>query len=304
MPPISRRTFFASCAAAALARSAEPPLRIIDTHTHFYDPSRPQGVPWPKAGDEILYRTVLPPEYRAMAEPHGIAGTVVVEASPWLEDNQWLLDLAEKEPFIVGIVGNLDPLDSEFAANLGRFAKNPLFRGIRVSGNTLIARGNDGGFLASMRRLADAGLSLDLNGGPFLPHVAKLARAVPDLRIVIDHVGGAGHPDKPPREWAIAEAAAAPNVFCKVSGMPEQTGFPKREAPAEPAFYRPILDAVWNAFGAERLLFGSNWPVADNGTAFAGVMGIVREYFAEKSADARTLFFRENSRRVYRWIDR
>lgn len=300
---IARRTFLGTCAGAALAAD-EAPLRIIDTHTHFYDPHRPQGVPWPKKGDELLYRTVLPPEYRNLAEPHGIAGTVVVEASPWLEDNQWLLDLAEREPFIVGTVGNLDPLDGQFATNLARFAKNPLFRGIRIPGKTVVEHGNEEGFLASMKRLADAGLSLDLNGGPYLPHLAKFAQAVPDLRIVIDHVGGVGNPERLSSDWTLTEASAAPNVFCKLSGMPEQAGFPKRQAPRQPGFYRPLIDVAWKAFGPERLLFGSNWPVSDNGTDFASVMGIVREYFAGKSAGERAKFFRENSRKVYRWIDR
>ena len=74
---------------------------IIDTHTHFYDPSRPQGVPWPGPENELLYRTVLPEHYRQIAEPEGVTGTVVVEASAWLDDNQWILDLAKDDPFNV-----------------------------------------------------------------------------------------------------------------------------------------------------------------------------------------------------------
>ena len=80
---------------------------LIDTHTHFYDPTRAQGVPWPPREDKLLYRTVLPKDYRALAVPQPVTGTVIVEASPWLEDNQWVLDLSEREPFIVGFVGNL-----------------------------------------------------------------------------------------------------------------------------------------------------------------------------------------------------
>ena len=87
---------------------------IIDTHTHFYDPSRPEGVPWPGPDNELLYRTVLPADYRQFAEPEGVTGTVVVEASGWLEDNQWILDLAEEDPFIVGLVGHIDPARPEF----------------------------------------------------------------------------------------------------------------------------------------------------------------------------------------------
>ena len=71
---------------------------IIDTHTHFYDPFRPQGVPWPEKDDEILYRRALPEDYKALAVPEGVTGTVMVECSPWVEDNQWVLDLAAADP--------------------------------------------------------------------------------------------------------------------------------------------------------------------------------------------------------------
>lgn len=67
---------------------------IIDTHTHFYDPSRPAGVPWPTEEGGPIYRTVLPEHHRSIAAPTGVVGTVVTAASAWLEDNQWLLDLA------------------------------------------------------------------------------------------------------------------------------------------------------------------------------------------------------------------
>ena len=66
-------------------------FQVIDTHTHFYDPSRTQGVPWPNKDDDFLYRTVLPNEYKAMTMPLGVRGTVVVEASKWFEDNLWIL---------------------------------------------------------------------------------------------------------------------------------------------------------------------------------------------------------------------
>ena len=109
---------------------------IIDTHTHFYDPTRPQGIPWPPRNNALLYRTVQPKHHRALAEPQGVTGTVVVEASFWLEDNQYVLDLAAQDPWIVGVVGNIASDRPEFGAELDRFATNPLFRGIRVRGPT------------------------------------------------------------------------------------------------------------------------------------------------------------------------
>src|SRR5205085_9380769 len=139
-------------------RSARGDARVpvIDTHTHFYDPARPQGVPWPAKDDPFLYRTVLPPEYEGLARPLGVTGTVVVEASPWVEDNQWVLDLAARDPFLVGVVGNLGPGEDDFAAHLTRFAKNRLFRGIRLRDRPWRGRLGDARFNCDLWRLAEA----------------------------------------------------------------------------------------------------------------------------------------------------
>jgi L-fuconolactonase len=104
---------------------------IIDTHIHLFDTARPEGVPWPEKTNSVLYKPALPARYRSIATPLGITGAVVVEAGPWLEDNQWLLDIAAKDPIILGVVGNLEPGKPEFAKQLERFHRNPLFRGIR-----------------------------------------------------------------------------------------------------------------------------------------------------------------------------
>ena len=128
---------------------------IIDTHTHFYDPSRPQGVPWPGPDGGQLYRTVLPEHYRALAEPEGVTGTVVVEASAWLDDNQWILDLAEIDPFIVGLVGHIDPSRDAFADELARYADHPRFCGIRCGSGYFNAAPNDE-FLRDMELLVAA----------------------------------------------------------------------------------------------------------------------------------------------------
>ena len=107
---------------------------IIDTHTHFYDPTRPQGVPWAREDNELLYRPVLPEHHRDLSEPEGVTGTVVVEASAWLEDNEWILNMAAEDPWIVGLVGHVDPNHAEFGSDIERLSANPLFLGIRVGG--------------------------------------------------------------------------------------------------------------------------------------------------------------------------
>ena len=293
---MSRRSFLA----AGIAAAAPPEAGIIDTHTHFYDPSRPQGVPWPPKSEPALYRTVLPEEFRRLTAPLGVTGTIAVEASPWVEDNQWLLDLARREPVIAGVTGNLDPLSPDFPRLLERFAADPLFKGIRLNQAKLAAAGG-----AALRRLAGAGLQLDVLGGPaMLGHVLRLSDAVPELRIVIDHL-----PFDPPREQpargeyqsALDEMRARKLVYAKVSGVLRRLD---GSVPADPERYRPALDELWDVFGPERLIYGSNWPVSERLAPYRDVLAVVRTYFEGKGKDAAGRYFRRNSIAAYRWKPR
>jgi L-fuconolactonase len=279
--------------------------RIIDTHTHFYDPTRPQGVPWPPRDDKLLYRRVLPADYKALSQPLPVSGTIVVEASPWLEDNQWILDLAVREPFIVGFVGNLAVGAEDFPTRLGRFASNPLFRGLRIGADRLRVGLSQPRFVDHIRRLASHDLALDLLGGPeMLPDSARLADAVPQLRIVIDHVASARIDGKTPEPaWrdGMKSAAAHPNVFCKISGLVEGTGRTDGTAPADVGFYRPVLDALWELFGEDRLVYGSNWPVSARFASCSVVQSIIIGYFKEKGQNFLEKIFLKNSQQCYRW---
>ena len=292
----------ASGCASAVARQHE----VIDCHTHFYDPTRPQGVPWPGKNDTQLYRRVLPADYRRLAAPLGVTGTVVVEASAWIEDNQWLLDLAADEPFIKGFVGHLNPGDTEFPQQIKRFARNPLFRGIRVSGgavNQLAATEK----LGPLRLLAENDLSLDANGGvDSLAFVATVARTIPALRIIINHVANVRiDGGTPPQDWidGMRDASAQPNVFCKVSGLVEGGG-QRHGAPRDEHFYRPVLDYVWQCFGEDRLVYGSNWPVSELFADFATVHGIVKSFFTAQGERAAHKYFSGNARRFYKYRSR
>lgn len=286
-----------------------PASRIVDTHTHFYDPSRGKGVPWPPKNTP-LYRTVLPADWKKVASPHGVTDTVVVEASQWLEDNQWILDLAAAEKSIAGFIGNLDPTDGGFPANLKRFAKNPLFRGIRWRGDLVRVDSGSPEVRRGAGELADAGLVLELNGKPsMLAHAAALAREFPDLRIMIDHVAGAGDATRLSDEWrhGLSAAGAWRNVYLKVSALTEQTSEAGRtwgKAPRDTAYYLPVLDHCWKSFGADRLVYGSNWPVCEKGGSYGDGFKIVSEYFTGKGRDAAEKYFWRNSREVYRWVDR
>lgn len=307
---MNRRELLASATGAITvalpSRAAEPALDIIDCHTHFYDPSKPGGVPWPGKGTS-LYRTVLPRHLRALKQYRKVTGTVIVEASPRVEDNDWLLSLAKDDPFIVGIVGNLNPDDDRFAAHAQRLAANPLFRGIRVSSHLLKGELTKNR-LANFNLLANLDLALDVNGGPDTPALLpEVARKIPSLRIVLNHIGNVEiSGNSSPAEWStgIRAAAAVPNVWCKVSALVEGAARKGGKAPLDTAFYRPYLDIVWNAFGDQRVIFGSDWPVCEAAADYETMQRIVMEYSAGRGDQATRQFCSLNAKKAYKWIER
>lgn len=286
----------------AAASPAPTGVPAIDTHTHFYDPTRPEGVPWPPKGDTLLHRPHLPPDFQRVTSGTPVVGTVVVEASEWVEDNQWILDLAARHPSIVGFVGNLRPGQPAFAGHLRRFAANPLFRGLRFRASDVQKAGQPE-IHADARRLADADLSLDVVGNSaILAPTLHLAKTLPSLRIVIDHV--------PFREWdgkpgelraALRELAAHPNISAKISDVVR-----RRDGVIvdDPAFYRPALDALIDLFGPDRVIFGSNWAVSERVAPYATVHRVVADYFASRGRELAEKYFWRNSHAIYRWVPR
>ncbi len=311
---INRRQWIAGSAAGAVGlglsslfadeRTAE--LDIIDCHTHFYDPTRPEGIPWPPK-DSPLYRTVLPQDLRVLKKHRPVTGTVIVEASNRVEDNAWLLELAKDDPFIVGIVGNLTPGTPDFKKHVARFAADPLFRGIRISAKLLqdLLQKEQ---TEDLKLLADHDLELDVNGGPETPTmIAKLAVLLPSLRIVLNHIGNVHvTADKPPGDWqtSIQTAAKHSNVFAKISALVEGAARDGKSAPGDLAFYKPYIDVVWNAFGDDRVIYGSNWPVSDGAADYETLQRIVMEYAALKGDAATRKFCSLNAKQAYKWVER
>lgn len=278
---------------------------IIDTHTHFYDPDRPEGVPWPAPDNELLYRRVLPDHFLAVSEPCGITGTVVVEASAWSDDNEWILDLAAQNPVIVGFVGHVDPGTPDFAARLRRLSSNPLFRGIRCGAN-YFRDVHAAGLIGDLEKLVEQDLELDvLVSKQHIAQLCQLARALPELRIVINHIAHVPIDGSDPDvEWveAIQQAASMPGIFMKVSAVLEQSRV--QPAPRDPGFYRPTLEALWQAFGEDRLIYGSNWPVCERASDYATAFGVVRDFFAEKGEVALEKYWWRNALAAYRYRER
>ncbi len=303
-----RRTFLAASIAATA--NAAPPIPIIDTHIHLFDPRRPQGVPWPPKDNAALYQPALPPRYRKIAVPLGIKGAIEVEASPWLEDNQWVLDVEAKDTILVGTVGDLEPGKPEFRAQLERFHRNPLFLGIRYGnlwGRDIHTELPKPEFVAGLKALADAGLELDTaNPTPqLIGDMLRVTDRVPALRIVIDHLPRMEPPTEAGARRAyegdLRELGKRPQVYLKVSGVLRRID---GKVPEDLNVYRPTLDQFWEIFGEDRLVYGSDWPNSDQWAPYDRELKVVREYFMGKGPVAAEKYFWKNSVAAYRWKKR
>ena len=298
-------------AAVGAIGGAAAPIPVIDTHIHLFDPTRPGGVPWPSARNPahvVMYKPSLPSRYRPIAEPLGIVGAIEVECSPLFEDNQWVLDVAEKDDIMVGTVGRLVPGTPEFRPGLERFHKNPLYRGIRYG------LGRQGGrefdrpeFVADLKALAEADLVLDTANPSveLLADVVRVSDRVPNLRIVIDHLPQMLPPtDSAARVSYDASMKAfrdRPQIYVKVSEVLRRVD---DKIPTDLAFYRPRLDEILDVFGIDRVLYGSDWPNGDQWLPVPVGFKIVQEYFAGKGREASEKYFWRNSVKCYKWLRR
>lgn len=317
MQSMNRRHFLKSASAGLVAAqttlswaAAEKtqellPQKVVDTHTHFYDPSRPEGVPWPPKNSS-LYRTVLPEDFVALKKYQPVNATVVVEASKLVEDNQWILDVAKDNPVIIGFVGRLTPGDPQFRQQLKRFAKNPIYKGIRVNHNLVEPGLSQPRFIDDLKFMADKGLQVDLNGGPVtLDAARKVAQHVPDLRIVVDHIGNVvikGDEIDPDWRRYMEALADQKQVFIKVSALVEGASRHRpNDVPADVDYYRPTLDVIWNQIGVDRMIFGSNWPVSERAADYVTLQKILVDYLQDKGQAALDKVFWQNSKVAYRW---
>ena len=303
---MTRRTFLrhssalASTAAASPAPAADP-VRVLDAHVHFYDPTRPQGVPWPSNNQPVLYRPTYSERYLSNIQPFRVDGVVAVEASPWLEDNLWLLEVADRSRLVRAVVGNIPPGRAEFKNELGRFARHPLFRGIRINAGFVPAILAQPEAQADLKLLAAKDLSLDilLDSPRRFAEIARLATMLPDLRLVLGHL-----PLDPPRD-AAGKAASRddlralgrlPSVHAKVSGVVRRIA---GQVPADAAFYKPALDELWETFGPGRVIYASNWQASDLTAPYPVVYRIVRDYLADKEPQTIDRYFSKNASTVY-----
>ncbi len=315
---MNRRTFLASSAVAAACVEATEPaasaapasIPIIDCHIHIFDTNRKQGVPWPEKKDTVLYKPALMDRYRKIALPLGIVGAIEVEASPWYDDNQWVLDIAEKDKLLVGFIGDLEPEKPEFRKQLDNFHKNKLFRGIRYGNlwdRDFTANIGKPEFIAGLKALADADLVMDsANPNPRLINdLLRVTDKVPNLRIVLDHLPRLEKPTQPAALKAymadLAELGKRKQVFAKVSGVAKTVN---GKVPDDFNFYKATIDEMWDVFGEDRLIYGSDWPNSDLWAEYPVELKIVRGYFDAKGKAAAEKYFWKNSLAAYKWIHR
>jgi L-fuconolactonase len=309
----TRRLLLACLLFAPAVQAADklpPRPKIIDTHIHIYQVTRPGGVPWPRPAQKQLYRDVLPQEYEALARPLGVIGVGIVEASNRFEDNLDLLRRTKGNRFFRFLVANLEIGAPDFDKQLAQLARDPRVVGIRgflwAPKITL-----DDTQLAHLRALADRGMTLDLvsrrNTNP-KHQVLALASAVPQLRIIINHLGGA-QGQTPSAEWTadMKRLAALPNVYMKFSSFfdlwntsgAEDKGW---QSPKDVARYKPHFDVLMQSFGANRLIWASNWPVSELGGSFADQIAIAEAYLSPLGAAVRDKVMYRNAERVYRRV--
>jgi L-fuconolactonase len=288
----SRRTALAAAGAAASFAAAEGPIPIIDTHFHLYDQTRPQGAPFPFTPNQPPF---LPKHFRETAVPLGISGGIKVEASPWVEDNLWVLMIIQDEPMITGMVGNLDPTIAQFPEYLERYHRNKLFLGIRYGnvwkGQDLVSAIHEPECIENLKIFAQTGLTLEV-ANPRLDlteATLRLTDKVPDLRIVMGHQQALALPTDSATlksyENNLRELRKR-QAFVKVSGL---------HRPPDPKDYLPVMDFLWDIFGEDKLVYSGR-----NKTS----LEILRSYFLAKGRPAAEKYLWKNSVAAFRWVRR
>ncbi len=297
-----------SSANSTAAQAPASAIPIIDTHIHLFDPTRPQGAPYSGAPGTGPPQPALPPRYRALASPLGIVGAIKVEASPWVEDNLWVLEVAERDTIVVGVVGNLEPGRPDFAEMLDRYHKNRLFRGIRYGNlwaRDITREADNPAFLDGLRLLAQADLVLD-TANPrvdLLQAIVKITDKVPELRVVLDHLPSLEPTPQTRQSYdaALAELHTRPQIYVKLSAVIHRVD---DKVSMVLAPYKDRLDLLVAIFGENRILFGSDWPNSDGVAPIETVVGVVREYFMSQPRAVAEKYFWKNSIAAYKWIKR
>jgi len=282
-----------------LPRRNPSALMRLDAHQHFwrYDPAEHV---WMDERMGAIKRDFLPEDLKLLIAATGFDGTIAVQARQNLKETRWLLELAGEHDFIKGVVGWVDLRSPELGAQLGEFSPQPKFVGVRhvvhdEPDDSFMLRPD---FRRGIAQLAPFGLTYDLLLFPkHLPIVLELVQEFPSQPFVLDHIAKPRIGEKLFSPWQedLAALAQCPNVWCKLSGLVTETKW-QQWAPKD--FHR-YLDIVIEAFGPQRVMIGSDWPVCTLSGDYAATMGVVTDYVRNFSAEIRDGILGGNATRFY-----
>jgi L-fuconolactonase len=271
----------------------------LDSHQHFweYDPAE---YPWITEKLARIRRSFLPPDLDPELKGAGIDGCIAVQARQTVEESRWLLGLADRYDFIKGVVGWVDLRAPDVEKDLETLARHPKFVGVRhVAQDEPDDRflvGKD--FLRGISKLKQFDLAYDILIFPKqLPAAIELVNRFPEQRFVLDHIAKPVIREKLMEPWRtqIRELAKASNVMCKLSGMVTEANW---DGWREEDFF-PYLDLVAEAFGLDRLMFGSDWPVCLLSGEYQKVYGIVMNWQREQDVKDAVGLMGDNCARFY-----
>lgn len=272
----------------------------VDAHQHFWI-YRPDEYDWIDDSMVALRRDFLPEDLKAELENINFQGSVAVQARQTLEETRWLLELAERSPSILGVVGWVDLRSPDVRSQLRLLAGNPKLVGVR---HIVQAEPDDRfllqpEFLRGISVLEEFDLAYDiLIYTKHLPVAAEFVERFPRQRFVLDHLA------KPPIKrgeidsWAqgIRRLAAFPNVFCKLSGLVTEADWQRWR----PEQITPYLDVAFEAFGPDRLMIGSDWPVCLVAASYARAVGVVKNCVLRQKAECHDGVLGGNAQRFWR----
>jgi L-fuconolactonase len=273
--------------------------RRIDAHQHFWALSRGDyGWLTPKLAP--VYRDFGAADLRPHLERAGIAATILVQAAPTEAETRYLLALAESSGGLVaGVVGWVDMAAPDAPARIDALAASPTLRGIRPMIHDIADPDwmLDRRLTPAFRRLVEHGLVFDaLVRPPHLPRLRRLIERHPDLRVVVDHGAKPEIAAGRIEPWAndIAAIARESRAYCKLSGLVTEA------APTwRPADLRPYVDHLLASFGADRLIWGSDWPVVNLAGGYDAWWDATQELLAGLGAGEREPILGANAARFY-----
>lgn len=274
--------------------------QIVDSHQHFWQVGR-FDYPWMSPSLGVLYRDYLPSDLEPILKECNVAKTVLVQASNTLGETRWLLSLADEYDFIAGVVGWVDLTSPNVKEQLDEFTKHPKFKGVRhlvesePSDDWLIQPS----VLNGMRALASYEATYDLLVHTrHLKYVKMLLENCTDTKFVIDHMAKPPIAGKEINEWAneIKEIAKFPNAHCKLSGLVTEADHSSWQTKD----LKPYVELAFEMFGAEKMMFGSDWSVCLLAATYKQVFDSFQELLSELSDAEKNSIFGDNAVKFYR----